>query len=259
MPRDNPSCTITTSLGNFTAEIFLRQMPLTAANFIDLVEKRFYDGTHVHLLAPKMVLGMGCPHSKDPHSSKAGTGAAPDGSAFRAPDGRLVERLPGGYVRDEVGTEQLSNYAGTLAMINLGRPDSCSSQFVINCDHNRWADAWELESPASHFVFGKLVRRGDLDVAKKAARGATADDDRPADPIKVVRIRMGTRVCMSLRHASGANGLGELYLRRGLLRGGWNPAERQGSRNGRAPVGTSARPAASTCPTRGSTCPPSWR
>ena len=79
MPRDNPSCTITTSLGNFTAEIFLRQMPLTAANFIDLVEKRFYDGTHVHLLAPKMVLGMGCPHSKDPHSSKAGTGAAPDG------------------------------------------------------------------------------------------------------------------------------------------------------------------------------------
>jgi cyclophilin family peptidyl-prolyl cis-trans isomerase len=146
----------------------------------------------VHLLAPKMVLGMGCPHSKDPHSSKAGTGAAPDGSAFRAPDGRLVERLPGGYVRDEVGTEQLSNYAGTLAMINLGRPDSCSSQFVINCDHNRWADAWELESPASHFVFGKLVRRGDLDVAKKAARGATADDDRPADPIKVVRIRMGT-------------------------------------------------------------------
>ena len=118
MPRDNPSCTITTSLGNFTAEIFLRQMPLTAANFIDLVEKRFYDGTHVHLLAPKMVLGMGCPHSKDPHSSKAGTGAAPDGSAFRAPDGRLVERLPGGYVRDEVGTEQLSNYAGTLAMVN---------------------------------------------------------------------------------------------------------------------------------------------
>ena len=107
MPRDNPSCTITTSLGNFTAEIFLRQMPLTAANFIDLVEKRFYDGTHVHLLAPKMVLGMGCPRSKDPHSSKAGTGAAPDGSAFRAPDGRLVERLPGGYVRDEVGTEQL--------------------------------------------------------------------------------------------------------------------------------------------------------
>ena len=93
---------------------------------------------------------------------------------------------------DEVGAERLSNYAGTLAMINLGRPDSCSSQFVINCDHNRWADAWELESPASHFVFGKLVRRGDLDVAKKAARGATADDDRPADPLKVVRIRMGT-------------------------------------------------------------------
>ena len=63
MPRENPSCTITTSLGNFTAEIFLRQVPLTAANFIDLVERRFYDGTHVHLLAPKMVLGMGCPHS----------------------------------------------------------------------------------------------------------------------------------------------------------------------------------------------------
>ena len=191
MPRDNPSCTITTSLGSLTAEIFLRQMPLTAAN-ASTSSRSASTTARTCTLAPKMVLGMGCPHSKDPHSSKAGTGAAPDGSAFRAPDGRLVERLPGGYVRDEVGTEQLSNYAGTLAMINLGRPDSCSSQFVINCDHNRWADAWELESPASHFVFGKLVRRGYLDVAKKAARGATADDDRPADPIKVVRIRMGT-------------------------------------------------------------------
>ena len=38
MPRANPSCTITTSLGNFTAEIFLRQVPLTAANFDDFVE-----------------------------------------------------------------------------------------------------------------------------------------------------------------------------------------------------------------------------
>ena len=28
--------------------------------------------------------------------------------------------------------------------------------------------------------------------SRTAARGATADDDRPADPIKVVRIRMGT-------------------------------------------------------------------
>ena len=96
MPRDNPSCTITTSLGNFTAEIFLRQMPLTAANFIDLVEKRFYDGTHVHLLAPKMVLGMGCPHSKDPHSSKAGTGAAPDGSTIADLERAAGSRTHGG-------------------------------------------------------------------------------------------------------------------------------------------------------------------
>ena len=51
--RENPSCTLTTSVGTFTIEIFLRQVPLTAANFIDLVERRFYDGTHVHVLAPR--------------------------------------------------------------------------------------------------------------------------------------------------------------------------------------------------------------
>jgi len=190
--RENPSCTLTTSVGTFTIEIFLRQVPLTAANFIDLVERRFYDGTHVHVLAPGVALGLGCPHSRDPRSPRAGTGAAPADSAFRAPDGRLVQRLPGGFVRDEPSRARLSNYAGTLAMTNLGRPDSGGSQFVINLGHNRWADAWERESPAAHAVFGKLVRRDDLDVATKAARGEVEDDDRPRDPIKVVRARMGT-------------------------------------------------------------------
>ena len=155
MPRDNPSCTITTSLGNFTAEIFLRQMPLTAANFIDLVEKRFYDGTHVHLLAPKMVLGMGCPHSKDPHSSKAGTGAAPDGSTIAdleraaAAFGDVADGADAAYAAAVAAAEaspptDRSDAVATDVELAVLRPSGC-----VICDADELAERFERRSSAA--------------------------------------------------------------------------------------------------------------
>ena len=37
-----------TTLGDFTAEIFEDKAPITAANFLKLVEEKFYDGIIFH-------------------------------------------------------------------------------------------------------------------------------------------------------------------------------------------------------------------
>ena len=44
----NPIATFTTSVGTFTAEIYLDRVPRTASNFIDLARTGFYDGLHFH-------------------------------------------------------------------------------------------------------------------------------------------------------------------------------------------------------------------
>src|SRR3954454_15140189 len=106
----NPIATFETSLGTFTAEIFQDKMPITAGNFVKLAKSGFYDGLHFHRVIPDFMLQFGCPHSKDPKSSRAGTGDSPDGT--------IADEHPPGA--------KLSNEPGTLSMANTGRPNSGS-------------------------------------------------------------------------------------------------------------------------------------
>ena len=76
----NPTATFETSLGNFTAEIYLDKMPVTAKNFLDLAKGGFYDGLHFHRVIKGFMIQFGCPHSKDPNSPRAGTGGPPHGT-----------------------------------------------------------------------------------------------------------------------------------------------------------------------------------
>ena len=104
----NPTASFETSLGTFQAEIYLDKMPLTAQNFIDLAKSGFYDGLHFHRVINNFMIQFGCPHSRDPASTRAGTGGPPDG--------RIQDEFP-----DE---HQLSNEPGTLSMANTGQPNS---------------------------------------------------------------------------------------------------------------------------------------
>ena len=42
----NPTATFETSLGDFTIELYMDQTPITAGNFVKLVQSGFYDGLH---------------------------------------------------------------------------------------------------------------------------------------------------------------------------------------------------------------------
>ncbi len=120
----NPTATFDTTLGSFTAEIYLDKMPLTAKNFLDLAKSGFYDGLHFHRVIKGFMLQFGCPNSKDPKSPRAGTGGPPHGT-----------------IKDEHPPEhKLSNEPGTLSMANTGSPNSGGSQFFINASHNHYLD-----------------------------------------------------------------------------------------------------------------------
>ena len=162
----NPTALVETSLGHFTVELYLDQMPITAGNFIRLAKEGFYDGLHFHRVIKRFMIQFGCPHSRDPFSPRAGTGDSPYGT-----------------IRDE-HTARISNEPGTLAMANTGRPNSGSCQFFINTVHNAYLD-WFTPGPSQHPVFGKVIHG--MEVINLIEKAPTSQD-RPREPIKVERI-----------------------------------------------------------------------
>ena len=164
----NPTATFDTSLGSFTAEIFLDQMPITANNFIKLANSGFYDGLHFHRVIKDFMIQFGCEYSKDPNSLKCGTGNSPFGN-----------------VQDEhPANAKISNQPGTLSMANTGRPNSGGAQFFINTVDNGRLD-WFTPGPSRHPVFGKVT--SGMDVVKKIESTPTSSD-RPKTPVKMNKV-----------------------------------------------------------------------
>jgi cyclophilin family peptidyl-prolyl cis-trans isomerase len=168
-PMANPTATLDTSLGNITVELFTDKMPQTAGNFIQLAKNGFYDGLHFHRVINNFMIQFGCPHSKDPTSSRAGTGNAPHGT------------IPDEHPEDA----KISNEPGTLSMANTGRPNTGSCQFFINTKHNAYLD-WFTPGPSKHPVFGRIV--DGMDVVKKIESTPTDGQDRPKTPVKMNKV-----------------------------------------------------------------------
>jgi cyclophilin family peptidyl-prolyl cis-trans isomerase len=165
----NPKAQLETSLGTITVELFVDKMPTTAGNFVKLAKSGFYDGLHFHRVIQGFMVQFGCPHSRDPKSSRAGTGDGPDGC-----------------IKDEhPANAKLSNEPGTLSMANTGQPNSGSCQFFINTVHNPYLD-WFSPGPSKHPVFGKVVEG--LDILEKIENVPTDPSDRPRTPVKMNRV-----------------------------------------------------------------------
>ena len=166
----NPVVEFETSLGNFKAEIFVDEMPVTAQNFLDLVKDNFYDGLHFHRVINGFMVQFGCPHSRDPKSPVAGTGGPPHG--------KIADEHP--------ENAKISNEPGTLSMANTGAPNTGGSQFFSNTVHNDFLD-WFSPGPSKHPVFGKIV--DGMDVVTQIENTATSND-RPDTPVEVKSIRV---------------------------------------------------------------------
>jgi len=198
----NPTAIFETTKGIIEAEIYLKEMPLTASNFIDLARPphNFYNGLHFHRTIKNYVMMFGCPYSRYPTTasfSKAGTGTPEAGSVFRLHKGQgkheEVKRNAQGCIEDEhvknKECPQLKNLHYTLAMANASVLNTGGSQFLINLADNPGHDWWDSAREASgnrplkevhdldpapplHPVFGKVVKGQEIinEIAREEGR-----------------------------------------------------------------------------------------
>ena len=145
-----------TNKGNIVLEIYTGEMPITAGNFVKLVNKGFYDGVIFHRVMSGFMIQGGDP-----------TGTGRGG--------------PGYVIKDEFsGTDLDQNDRGTISMANAG-PNSGGSQFFINLADNNFLDG-------KHPVFGKVVEG--LDVVDSIATTETNSEDRPIEEVKIISAKV---------------------------------------------------------------------
>eukprot|EP00536_Pseudo-nitzschia_multiseries_P001242 jgi/Psemu1/250360/estExt_Genewise1Plus.C_150122 len=179
-----------TTEGTFKAELFTEKMPITCGNFIDLVERKFYDGLYIHRIAPEFCVQFGCPFALNPHvyygtlDEDAGQGSGPPDTSFKSCDGKEHTRDEDGNIEDEL-VKGISNEEGTLSMANSGEPDSGGSQVFINVKDNQQLDWWTSESESAHPVFGKITEG--YDIVKKI-EGVELSVEQPVEPIKIISV-----------------------------------------------------------------------
>jgi peptidyl-prolyl cis-trans isomerase B (cyclophilin B) len=127
-----------TAKGDMIAELYDEATPITVNNFLDLINKGFYNGLNFHRVIPNFVVQGGCPE---------GTGAGG----------------PGYTIQCEVTAPNQYHDRGVLSMAHRGR-NTGGSQFFI-C-HNRQGTQ---HLDGNHTCFGKVVEG--LDVLDKIVQG----------------------------------------------------------------------------------------
>lgn len=147
---DEKKVKLETNYGNIIIELD-SEMPLTAGNFENLINKGFYDGLTFHRIIKGFVIQGGDPKGD-------GTGG------------------PGYVIKDEFGQNN-RNDKYTLSMANAG-PNTGGSQFFINLANNNFLDS-------KHPVFGKVIEG--QEVIDKIAQVETDESDRPIEDVIIIK------------------------------------------------------------------------
>jgi peptidyl-prolyl cis-trans isomerase B (cyclophilin B) len=121
---------IHTAKGDIEATLYPSKAPLTTANFLNLAERKFYDGLTFHRVAPRFVIQGGDPN---------GTGSGGPGYKFE----------------NEKNTELSHSSTGVLAMANAGA-NTNGSQFYITIDDLRPEHITMLDEGYS--IFGQVTK-----------------------------------------------------------------------------------------------------
>jgi cyclophilin family peptidyl-prolyl cis-trans isomerase len=123
---DLPRVKLATTKGDIVVELFENEAPNTTANFISLVEKKFYDGLLFHRVVSRFVAQAGDPQG----NSKGGPGYTIACECFE-PNHR-------------------QHFSGSLSMAHTGERDTGGSQFFLTL-----APTPHLNG--KHTVFGRIV------------------------------------------------------------------------------------------------------
>jgi peptidyl-prolyl cis-trans isomerase B (cyclophilin B) len=132
---------IHTAKGDIEATLFPSKAPVTAASFLNLASRKFYDGLTFHRVVPRFVIQGGDP---------IGTGSGGPGYRFE----------------NEVHDSLSHVNVGALAMANSG-PNTNGSQFYVTIDSLGREHVKMLDG--NYSIFGQVTKG--LDVATKIAQG----------------------------------------------------------------------------------------
>lgn len=152
---ENRKIKFTTNKGVFVAEMFEDKAPLTTKNFIELVEKGFYDGIIFHRVIDGFMIQCGDP-----------TGTGMGG--------------PGYKIKDEFGEGLKHDDEGILSMANAG-PNTGGSQFFITLAPTPWLNG-------HHAIFGKVVEG--MDVVRLIGVVPTDFRDRPREAVTMEKVEV---------------------------------------------------------------------
>ena len=115
--------------GDIVIELFDKEAPGTVQNFVDLINKGFYNGLRFHRVIPGFVAQGGCPNGN-------GTG----GACYT--------------IKDELVGNPHKHERGALSMAHRG-PNTGGSQFFIVYEPQPHLDG-------VHTVFGKVIEGMDV-------------------------------------------------------------------------------------------------
>ena len=149
-----------TSLGDFTIELYEKEAPLSAQNFLDYVDAGHFDNTVFHRVIPGFVI---------------------QGGGMTADMKQKPTRAP---IRNEADNG-LKNRRGTLSMARTNDPHSATSQFFVNLVDNAFLDPGR--GGAGYAVFGCVTEgMSVVDAIAKVATGRKGmHEDVPVEPVVV--------------------------------------------------------------------------
>lgn len=157
-----------TDKGSIKIKLFMEEAPITAGNFKDLVERKFYNGLIFHRVIPGFVIQGGCPLGN-------GTGN------FVDPETKKTR-----YIKHNNATGKKHDQAGIIAMARTSDPDSASSQFFIDLAPLPSLNPGGVD-PYGYAIFGEVVEG--LDVVMKIAKENVPPypgSDGTANPVKIL-------------------------------------------------------------------------
>ena len=166
-----------TNQGNITIEFFPNDAPNHVANFIELSESGYYDGTLFHRIIPDFMIQGGDPNTKSEPESTWGIGG---------PEELLDAEL-----------NNIKHKRGILSMARSTHVDSAGSQFfIVHKDKPNqpniedWTNLDEL-----YTVFGRIVTQESYDTLDKIAMVETKSKDIPVNPeqVKIIKAEVVNR------------------------------------------------------------------
>lgn len=154
---------LSTNFGDITLELNADKAPITVANFLNYVEKGFYDGLIFHRVINGFMI---------------------QGGGF---DTNMKQKSTDAQIKNEANNG-LSNDVYTIAMARTSVPDSASSQFFINVGNNEFLNHTAPTSSGwGYCVFGKVVEGMDVVDQIKAVSTTTraGHQDVPVEPVVI--------------------------------------------------------------------------